>query len=1169
MSDKDFVVKNGLVVNTTFTANSTEVHVGNTTVNAVFTSPTTNTLTLTLSNTTVTGTLTSANYTGTSANSTLLNNQNGAYYRNATNINAGTLAWAYQASNTVNTTGNFTMTGNLNLTAANNYFGNDIVTPTVFFNTINSTSNGTTVNSSIISLGNSTVNVTINSTGFSGAANNSTYLNGQLASYYRNATNINAGTLAWAYAPVNTVNTTGNFTMAALTVNPTFIVTNGTVSTTSNSSGLYAPSGNVKTSYLETSGLANLAWANITGNTYVGGNLTVAGYLTVVGTATVVNSVSISTKDHNLILASDSISAAAADGSGIKVANLTAGVINYEFASLTYRAADDTWNSNQDFAPSVDATLDLGTSAKKWNSVYATTLYGTLASAQPGITVGDSQKLGGVAAASYVQNTDTRVLSGNLNFTGANTFFGNASVQGTAYFGNSTITNTVVNTAAVTLGGTGTTVGNVSLSYSGFIAGNTTVTSNSVVWVSNTAGSTKIGANGAAIGGNAFQVGTTVYVTTTGNTGHGTSSPAAYVEIDNPFGTSSSNTLFLYQNLASGATSATWNSYRFITTDSADRSSYQFRQFNVGPSGVGIGTAPPTAAKALSDALYVAGNTGFNTITPRALVDINGDLITTTGANIGGALTVSGDTSASNGLTNQILTATGTGTFAPYWSSNAILNTANVTYLNANTLSAIIPPSTYTFSGNATALTGNVKVSTTTANTIVAAAATGTITIASGTQSVTGSGTLFKQLALGTVITLDPAAVPPVWYTVKTITSDTSMTLVQSVPGGAVSSTWYTGGLDNRSRLYVPGIAGLLNTGDALTYTIGAGNTAITGLTATQTYYSIWVNSTSLALSSTQDGLNPVSIVGVSATAQPGHLLTINYNSSVRVGNNAAGAGVIVIGNSTVNSTINSTSFSGSANNITNFPLNQSVNTTSTPTFSGSIFTGPVDIYTTGSPSTGTLYFGNGAGIAKTLTLSGGGFTFNAPLTVTTGPLVVGSANAITSVVTTAPTVATGGSLVVSPSVAGQLNFTPANTLWSGLQGSAPSISTFSNDRNYANSTNGFGTGAETITTVAYAGGINLDWSLFTNFKVVLSGGTTIAFSNPPPVGKMQTLSIVIEQDGVGSRLVTWPATVRWSYGTAPVLTTTGNRRDIFTFTTFDAGTTYAGAWSMANVAIN
>ena len=39
------------------------------------------------------------------------------------------------------------------------------------------------------------------------------------------------------------------------------------------------------------------------------------------------------------------------------------------------------------------------------------------------LTSNNSSFLGGIAAASYVQNNDTRVLSGNLNFTGTNTYF--------------------------------------------------------------------------------------------------------------------------------------------------------------------------------------------------------------------------------------------------------------------------------------------------------------------------------------------------------------------------------------------------------------------------------------------------------------------------------------------------------------------------------------------------------------------------------------------------------------------------------------------------------------------------------------------------------------------------------------------------------------------------
>jgi hypothetical protein len=56
--------------------------------------------------------------------------------------------------------------------------------------------------------GNTTVYSTINSTAFSQTANNTTYLNGQLAAYYTNATNINTGTLNVSRLPTLYLGTT-------------------------------------------------------------------------------------------------------------------------------------------------------------------------------------------------------------------------------------------------------------------------------------------------------------------------------------------------------------------------------------------------------------------------------------------------------------------------------------------------------------------------------------------------------------------------------------------------------------------------------------------------------------------------------------------------------------------------------------------------------------------------------------------------------------------------------------------------------------------------------------------------------------------------------------------------------------------------------------------------
>lgn len=66
------------------------------------------------------------------------------------------------------------------------------------------------------------------------------------------------------------------------------------------------------------------------------------------------------------------------------------------------------------------------------------------------------------------------------------------------------------------------------------------------------------------------------------------------------------------------------------------------------------------------------------------------------------------------------------------------------------------------------------------------------------------------------------------------------------------------------------------------------------------------------------------------------------------------------------------------------------------------------------------------------------------------------------------------------------------------------------------------------------------------------AGNITIALSNAA-VGQCFTIRIL--QDGVGSRTVTWFATIRWSGGSAPTLTTTGAKADMFGFVVTGAGT--------------
>lgn len=121
------------------------------------------------------------------------------------------------------------------------------------------------------------------------------------------------------------------------------------------------------------------------------------------------------------------------------------------------------------------------------------------------LTSVNASSLGGVAAASYVQNTDSRTLSGNLYFTGANVVYSTGlkvsntiSVNTTSFFiGNSTVNATINST-----------------SYSG--AANSSTYANSSIT-------------------NTFTVGTGTYFVANGNVGIGTTNPAYKLEVAGSF----------------------------------------------------------------------------------------------------------------------------------------------------------------------------------------------------------------------------------------------------------------------------------------------------------------------------------------------------------------------------------------------------------------------------------------------------------------------------------------------------------------------------------------------------------------------------------------------------------------------------------------------------------
>lgn len=100
----------------------------------------------------------------------------------------------------------------------------------------------------------------------------------------------------------------------------------------------------------------------------------------------------------------------------------------------------------------------------------------------------------------------------------------------------------------------------------------------------------------------------------------------------------------------------------------------------------------------------------------------------------------------------------------------------------------------------------------------------------------------------------------------------------------------------------------------------------------------------------------------------------------------------------------------------------------------------------------------------------------------------------------------------------------------------------------------------ETTTTNATSGATEtLDLESGNVFDLTLTDDCTLTFSNPPASGTSGSFTLILRQDGTGSRLATWPGSVDWASATAPTLTTDAAAVDVLTFMTVDGGTIWLG----------
>jgi hypothetical protein len=275
----------------------------------------------------------------------------------------------------------------------------------------------------IVLSGNSTNTSTINSTSFTGTANNALYLaNSAAANYVQNTDSRTlSGNLTFSAANVYFNN--GLFIGANVVANTTAVlIGNSTVNTMATAGQIQFSGGATVNSTIYTgiaytannaTNLGGIAAANFVANTTSGLVSNSSGTFINPNTGIVANSTGLFVNAAYINTISANNSAYLGD---IAAANYVQSAVNTNITGIYTYGANVVFSNgsvliaNGSFGTNTQVLISNGT------SMY----WGTF-------SANNALSLGGVNAAFFVQNTDSRVLSGNLSFTGANISFSNTT----------------------------------------------------------------------------------------------------------------------------------------------------------------------------------------------------------------------------------------------------------------------------------------------------------------------------------------------------------------------------------------------------------------------------------------------------------------------------------------------------------------------------------------------------------------------------------------------------------------------------------------------------------------------------------------------------------------------------------------------------------------------
>ena len=169
------------------------------------------------------------------------------------------------------------------------------------------------------------------------------------------------------------------------------------------------------------------------------------------------------------------------------------------------------------------------------------------------------------------------------------------------------------------------------------------------------------------------------------------------------------------------------------------------------------------------------------------------------------------------------------------------------------------------------------------------------------------------------------------------------------------------------------------------------------------------------------------------------------------------------------------------------------------------------------------------------------------------------STDTLTNKTLTAPIIANGG-FIADANGNEQIIFTTTAsavnelTLANSATGNSPTITASGGDTNVGINFTTKGTGVIKFNNAGYfpeatlTDGATITWNVGTSpvAKVTLGGNRTLSAPTNGVTG--QFISIAVIQDGTGSRTLTWNSAYVFTGGTAPTLTTTVSKADIFVF---------------------